>query len=260
MYFFTTSELSSCLKKLGVERNSQLLVHSDLSTLGLLKGKLKHTEYLEAISSTILGSIPNGNLMVPSFSYNYARSNKPFYYESTPSELDIFSEYIRKQKDSFRSLHPLFSFSAIGKDPKSLCGEVSRCAFGYNTPFDRLCEVNGKIIFLGADPGKAMTFIHHIEQLVGVSYFYHKTFFTPVFYNNKQVEGPFFAFVRHLGKVEYRHTPFKQAMIDNKLLKREELGMGYIYCCEARKILELGAKLINRDPCFFIQSPFYQTD
>lgn len=259
MFFYTQKELYQALEGLQLQTNDTVLLHSDLSTLGFFENVSPHQEQLNKLFEALKAFFLKGSLMTPSFSYSYARLNQAFHLEKSPSELDLFSEFFRQHPDTVRSLHPIFSFSALGKNKQWLTQEVGRSAFGYNTPFQRLIDINGKILFFGASPGKAMTLIHHIEQLVGVSYFYHKAFFTPVFKEKKQQQGPFFAFVRYLGKVQYRHQPFQEALEKAFILRKRPLGMGNLYCCEAKKVLELGAQLLNQEPSFFIEKPYFVT-
>ena len=44
--------------------------------------------------------------------------------------MGIFSEYVRNQKNSFRSNHPLWSFSGIGKNIKKVLANTYHSAYG----------------------------------------------------------------------------------------------------------------------------------
>ena len=59
----------------------------------------------------------------------------------------------------------------------------------------------GKVVFLGASL-RHLTLKHHLEQMAGLPYAYHKAYFTPAYRDRKPLPLPFFACVRYLnGKV-----------------------------------------------------------
>ena len=74
---------------------------------------------------------------------------------------------------------------------KILCLNNSLHNYGYNSPFQRFLELDGKILNLGQDP-VFNPFLHIAEFLAGVPYFYNKL--TKVNYqkNKKNINKYFF--------------------------------------------------------------------
>ena len=70
--------------------------------------------------------------------------------------------------------------------------------YGIASPFMRLGQYSTKFVFLGITI-RNLTYFHHLEHLYGVNHMYHKIFTTPVYCGDKQIPGPWFAFVRFLG-------------------------------------------------------------
>lgn len=260
MLWIDKKKLEESLKSVGLQKGDTVLCHCDLSKIGLMKECKNNEDYLKNLLDCLLNVLgAEGTLMVPTFSYNYARKKEPFIYEKTPSELDVFSEYVRKHKESLRSLHPIFSMTALGKNQEFLCQNVSRSSFGVHSPFDRLMQTNGKILFIGTSSAYSMTFIHYIEHMFGVSYCYHKAFFTPVFKEGKKIQGPFFCFLRYLEKVFYNHPPFETLLKERKVLSQQALGMGFLQLTHAQDVFKIAFEKLQQEPCFFIHPPYYVT-
>ena len=61
--------------------------------------------------------------------------------------LDIYSGL----KKSIRSLNPIASIAALGKNAKIICNNKTASAYGIDSPFDILTNLNAKMLFLGVD-------------------------------------------------------------------------------------------------------------
>lgn len=241
-----------------------VLLHSDLSLLGLpegMAGSQGKKTFMEALFSLLMEVLgPQGTLAAPAFTYSYARSGLPFDQQNSPSEVCMFSEFLRTRPQSVRSLHPLFSLTALGERAEQICGESGPSAYGYGSPMHRLCQARGKILFLGALPWDTMTFIHHIEHMAGVPYFYHKAFDYPVISRGRRVKGPFFAFVRHPGGVVYRHRPFLDYLLERKVMEHTALTRGGIWCAGAARVMEAGFHYLRENPFGLIERKFLGPD
>ena len=59
--------------------------------------------------------------MALSSTESYARNSIPFDYEKSPSEQDVLSEFVRTKDGAVRSMHPLFSVTALGEKSHLIC-------------------------------------------------------------------------------------------------------------------------------------------
>ena len=59
-------------------------------------------------------------------------------------KIGIYSRYITGLKNSIRSLNPIASISAIGKNAKEICNRKTASAYGIDSPFDVLTKLNAK--------------------------------------------------------------------------------------------------------------------
>ena len=123
---------------------------------------------------------------------NLCNTSIPFDIKNTPSDkMGAFAEYIRKLSDSVRSNHPFWSVSGIGKDANIL-KNVSKHAFGVESPWSHFLDMDVKQLNLGLHPSKAVTLIHHIETIYGVPYRYTKEFNHPILKNGKIIKDYFY--------------------------------------------------------------------
>jgi aminoglycoside 3-N-acetyltransferase len=67
-----------------------------------------------------------------------------------------------------RGVHPTHSVSAIGPQAHYLVGDqhLAPSVFGAGSPWDRFCEINGKVLGLGISMGP-VTFYHLLEDRLG---------------------------------------------------------------------------------------------
>jgi aminoglycoside 3-N-acetyltransferase len=159
--------------------------------------------------------MPNGTILVPTFTYSFCKTGK-FNKFKSPSELGIFTEYFRKKKNHLRSNHPIFSFSIKGKLKNAISSNNSLSATGKGSVFEKLFYLDAKILFFGISLIKSCTFLHFIEQSVGVPYRYSK-YFKKKNSSKKKIEF----YVRKIKK--YKFYPLKESSIIEKDLIKNNI-------------------------------------
>lgn len=170
----TRSMLTDKLEQCGLSHGDTVLVHSDATAIRDLTG-LKWSEALTLLKDEILDVIgPSGTLVVPTFNWDFC-SGKRYRHEKTRSQVGMFSQNVLSDKRSIRSLHPIYSFSAIGPASHNLLENISKSSFGNDSVFSRLHEANAKMLFFNV-PFEVCTFVHYVEQMRGVDYRFLKNF------------------------------------------------------------------------------------
>ncbi|MFA6078167.1 MAG: AAC(3) family N-acetyltransferase [Candidatus Omnitrophota bacterium] len=258
----TREDMLKAFKAAGISKGDIVLVFSNLGRLGRVKDAKSKQESLNTYLNALTESVgaQDGTIVVPTFTYSFAHG-KAYDHEKSPSELCMFGEFVRNQKDSVRCLHPHFSFAALGKNKNLICDNVSRSAFGYESVFDRLYKKSAKILFLGTNITEGLTFFLYIEHMVGVSHCYHKAYFTPVYKDGQLVKGPFFSFVRHLQPgFQADLSSFERDLKKEDLVKESDLGSGKIQLVYSREAFDSGYKKLQENPCYFFNKEFYITE
>ncbi len=164
------SYLVQDLLALGVRPGGVLLVHASLRSLGPLpsggaEGVIR--DLLEALG-------PGGTLLMPALSYASVSARSPLFdVRFTPSCIGALPEIFRTRPGTLRSVHPTHSVCALGRLAGELLGEhfldTSPC--GPHSPFARLPQVGGQILFLGCGL-RPNTSMHAVEEQVEPPYLY----------------------------------------------------------------------------------------
>lgn len=214
-------------KLLGIQQGDTLFVHSSFSSLA------KKPDYVENGPQTVLDAIlsilgPNGTLIMPTFNYDFLRGKK-WDIRSTPSQMGILTELVRKDPRSKRMFHPVYSVAAIGKLADEIEMIKSTDCFGKTTIFKKFRDWNAKILVIGLPYSKSFTFLHHCEQLAGVDYRYLKEFSgTAIDQEGKPNEMSITMFVRDIDKgVVLDFEPIGK-ILDEKVAKIRQIGSSQV--------------------------------
>jgi aminoglycoside 3-N-acetyltransferase len=167
----TKEQVIRALTRAGTQENDGLLVHSAIQFLGQPVGGI--AMYLDALCE--ITNYPDCTVAVPTFNFGFARG-EPYDPQTTPSQkMGVFSEYVRQHPQARRTLHPLQSLAVIGKYADDLTSRDTPSAFDPGSPFERMLELDFKILLLGADID-AISMLHYSEQRANVPYRYWKEF------------------------------------------------------------------------------------
>jgi len=178
----TVDSIYTGLKALGIAEGDVLLVHSSLSSFGMVYGAQ------EAVVRALLSSVgSNGTIVMPAFTWEnddpvnfenppipeewhqlFREKALPFNKDTTPvfvRGLGIIAEYFRTYPGTFRSDHPYVSFTANGKLAKQIVtNHVLTPSQGMDSPLGKLYDFGAKILLLGVDYGSCTAF--HLSEVL----------------------------------------------------------------------------------------------
>ncbi len=164
-----TKIIADGLRTLGIRVGDSLLVHSSLSALGRVEGGA------ETVIRALLAAVgPEGTVLVPTLTGTQKDGPKHpprFDVRTTPCWTGRIPETLRQWPGALRSLGPTHSVAAVGPDAQRLLvgHEDCRTPCGKGSPYVKLAEAGGKIVFLGVTLDSNTTF-HSAEELAGVPY------------------------------------------------------------------------------------------
>ncbi len=228
------SKIVDALRGVGLQSGDTVLVHNDTSRLMKLAG----SEWWEDAFSLLHSSFETvldqaGTLVVPTFNYEFCRG-KPYDHVRTPSQVGLFTNYIRRDARAIRSLNPIFSFAAIGSKAIALCENVSHSSFGADSVFDRLYHLNAKLVFFDTSI-ESCTFIHYVEQALNVEYRFLKYFTGEIRLDGQRYIDTFDFFVRYQNKgIKTVMTPLAEWL--------QRLGLLQQVDVDGIRILQVAAK------------------
>lgn len=195
------NELSQRWMRSGLASGDVFLLHSDIRRLLAEFKKKKKTLDTSIIINSFLNVIgKDGTMLMPLFNFTDFIENKFFSLPNSKSMMGILTERFRTDYKILRTKHPVYSFAVIGKDADKFKKD-NFSAYGKESPFQVLKDLNGKIAILDLSEQKSMTFYHHIEELNNVEWRYHKIF-EGIYedFENKKSKQKYSIFVRDLDK------------------------------------------------------------
>lgn len=168
----TKEQLVADLKNAGLQVGDVVLVHTSLSKIGYVEEGPKTVvdAILQLVGKTghvLMPNSPNAGLQL-----EYIRNKKLFDIENDRSALGAITEYFRNLPGAVRSAHPTEPVSCIGPNADSFIsghfGELT--PYTSNSPFYKVSEAGGKILYIGVTFDNAGTNLHTLEDAVDFKY------------------------------------------------------------------------------------------
>jgi aminoglycoside N3'-acetyltransferase len=252
----TLAQVLEALERVGVQPGDGLLVHSAIQFFGRPQGGIGM--YLSALS-TALGLPGQGTLAVPAFNFGFARG-QTYDPTNTPSEgMGVFPEYIRQQPEAMRTRHPMQSLAVIGAGAAELSRLDTASAFDPGSPFERLVELDFKLLLLGADI-QAASIVHYSEQRAAVPYRYWKSFQGEIV--TSQTDGTrrselrtYRMFVRDLELDAHLDLhPIQHALQRRGQWSTTNLNYGTVAACRLQDFVRAADALLAADPWALVEN------
>lgn len=249
MKTYSNKDFSNALINLGILPGDLLHVHNKLYALGKLEQSFSRNQFLGMIYEAYLNVIEDeGTLIFGTYTTNCGRFGDPFIYEKSPCMNGALNQYILERNDSLRSLHPINSFTAIGKLKKELCAKNGISNYGIDSPVERMLKYDTKLIFVGDDYSNSVL-IHYVEQNSGLPYCYNKLLNIPVYLNDKKIDKKFTANVRYLDlKLESGLHKIREVLNSRNLVSTEKIGGGFIHSINGIDYYNCCIELVRENP------------
>jgi len=257
---YSFENIKNAYRAAGVTRGKVVLLKTDLRSLGLFGSPGREAvlqAHFQALAELVDLSV--GTIVVHTASTYLCNTDTPYDPANTPSERGVLTEFIRKQDGAVRSYHPFMSFTAIGAQAEFICSDVSRHAFGLETPKARMLELDAMYLSVGAKPNKTCSYVHQMEMLMGVPYRYTKEFSHPIVQPDGSVdEELFYMFVWYRGMDLNRDSNKKifqycnQAELD---IQQADLGRGHVYGYSCVDFCNHVAEYLRQDIYGWTSSP-----
>lgn len=187
-HYIRVERLLDRLRRLGLQRDDHLLVHSSFRS-ALYGSHVKEKTPLEAgdyARSLILGlkdHLSSGSLLMPTdFLRGLAMMSlegREVDFRAAGSRRGFLTSEFLKMSGVKRSLHPIYNISALGGHFDAAIARHHEAPFAMQagTPWSDFSAAGGKILFLGVDL-EANSLIHLPEYRLGLAYprpvFFHR--------------------------------------------------------------------------------------
>src|SRR5688572_29171159 len=132
----------------GVEPGDTLLLHSNITrTVRTCRRNGWPATAHDILDSFLVALGPRGTLLLPLFNFDFTKG-VPFDIRNTPSQMGALTEAGRLHPGAVRTGHPVYSFAAIGAQARRFQNVDNVSAFGEDSPFTMLRELDGKVAAL----------------------------------------------------------------------------------------------------------------
>lgn len=255
-----TAQAVAALQAVGVQPGDGLLVHSAIQYLGLPQGGAGM--YYQALWSVLEDQPARDNdpqpleqstLAAPAFNFAFARG-EAYDPQTTPSQgMGAFSEYLRQLPFALRTPHPMQSLAVIGRFASDLASRDTASAFDSGSAFERMLELDFKLLLLGADI-QAVSMLHYSEQRCAVPYRFWKEFSAPYHTRQGWQTRTYRLFARDLnidpqrGGPRIALYPVQYALQERKLWSATALNYGQIAACRLRDFVTVLDEFLQADP------------
>lgn len=240
-------DLKKVLTNLGISSSDVIMVHGDAGVAAQLRN-IEINERLNYLFKELISFIGSeGTLVVPAFSHTFTK-NENFDVLNTPSDVGVFSEAFRVYPGTVRSKNPNFSISSIGKYAKKFSKSRTDDCFGPKTAFDLIYKHNAKLLCLGCDFSR-ITFVHYVEQKLGVSYRYLKSFSGKIIDGNNSYDLINTYYVRDLSIDSRGELTAVKEFADKKgFLRVERFGRFPALAISAKDFYCISDELLTKNP------------
>ncbi|MBX7207588.1 MAG: AAC(3) family N-acetyltransferase [Verrucomicrobiaceae bacterium] len=240
----TRRSLARSLRAAGVREGGALLVHSSLSSLGFVPGGAA------AVIAALHDAVgPRGTLLMPAHTWEWMNKGcRVFDARTLPGCVGALAEAFRLMPGTVRSLHPTHSVCAAGPDAVRLTAghEQALTPCGAGTPYARLLEEDGQILFLGASLDSNTAF-HTMESLCGFPHLLRpgaESFEIIAQDGTRQAR----AFRQHLEGIARRYAGTEQELVDAGVARTATAGGAKLILLGGAALAAWTRRLLENDP------------
>src|SRR5271157_903106 len=258
---YDRTDLVNGLKQTGLCMGDTVYFQVSDTTLGPVEcGSSGHevNELLYSAIREVIGS--EGTIFLPAFSFAFYR-NADFDVQATPSIQGAWSsslefiEYFRHLPGVVRSVDPIFSVAGLGPKAEQLLTRLPNTSYGKDCLHERLMKSGGKICGIGVGLGEA-SFLHYVEEAVGVPFRYKKLFTGRIRQNGKLSKQGWIVSV----PIEAANglpdgTHFEKKARSEGLCRIAEVGRGEVVSIDCSSFYEFISREIARDPWITARGP-----
>lgn len=240
------------LSVLGIKKGDDVIVHSAYKKLGGVEGGI------ETVINALISLLGNsGTLLFPTLSYENVNpcppvNNNVFDVKKTPACVGAMPNVFMAFDGVERSLHPTHSVAALGARQSEYINnhELDDEPVGPNSPFFKLGQFGGKVLFLGCST-KSNTSMHGVEEYAKVPYVLSKDTIRYVIidkYGNKTEKDYHYHNIGQNGFAQ-RYDKLENLME----FQRGNVLAAQCAVVDCREMWKMGVEKLKKDPYYFVE-------
>jgi aminopeptidase-like protein/aminoglycoside N3'-acetyltransferase len=255
---YSRADLINGLELTGLRPGDTVFFQVSHLSLGEVERGPEMFELLYSAMREVIGS--EGTMLLPAYSFSFCR-NEDFDVQASPAiqgawspSLD-FLEYFRRLPGIVRSADPNLSVAGLGPRAEELLTQLPNTSYGTDCLHERLLKSGGKICGIGVGLAEA-SFLHYLEEAMGVPFRYRKLFTGRVGQNgelNKQ--GWISSVPIRAANALPNGTRVEKIARSEGLCGVAQVGLGEVISIDCRSFYELIGREIARDPWITARGP-----
>jgi aminoglycoside 3-N-acetyltransferase len=210
-------QLELYLNDLGLSQGDTIMLHADLRVFGIIEDNAKD---LISLLLDIVGK--EGTIITPSFTFSFPED---FDLKNSLTTTGAISRLFSNEAQVQRLPDGMTSYYLIGNNAKTYINNWSNSSYGAGSIPDQMIKDSGKILQFGTD---ILSYIHYLEEKVGVPYREIKRFYGQIVDNGKTYDSytDFYARMSNVEKIipdpirkQYYKTLSNSISIEKKELR-----------------------------------------
>ncbi len=250
----TFQQLVDGFAAVGLEQGDMVIVHSSLSSFGYVEGGA------DAVVDALLETVgPGGTVAVPTSPvtwkggshYEFISKNPIVDLRVIPSKLGAITEALRRRPEARPSLSACHTVHAIGAKRDWLIAGAETAVYpkGPGTPWYKNCTGGGKVLLIGVGQ-RSNTTIHTIEETGGAPILSKEVFYPMVIdLAGRLITVPTRAHLPHHPRAFEKMDP---VCLEHGIMRMGKLGNATLRLIQAKPFLEIGVKILEKDPLFLL--------
>lgn len=243
----TKETLLKDLRRLSIDPQGTLLVHSSMKSIGTVEGGA------DTVLDVLIEYMQDGLLVLPTHTWKTVNPENPRYYQASSSVcVGILPELFRQRAGVVRSLHPTHSVGALGRDSAAFAAGDELCASPCprHSTWGKLVDREAAIMLIGVDLTRC-TFIHGVEEWAGIPNRLAETPDRFVVVRGDGVEFPV-SLRRHQGVSSSEHFWKAEPILElNGALHKGYFGDALTRICLTRPMTDLLLDMLAVQPDLF---------
>jgi aminopeptidase-like protein/aminoglycoside N3'-acetyltransferase len=258
---YTRTDLVNGLKQSGLLPGDIVFFQVSHITLGPTECGASGREMCEFLYSAMREVVgAEGTMLLPAYSFSFCRS-EDFDVQSTPSIQGAWSsslaflEYFGSLPGVVRSADPIFSVAGLGPMAEKLLTQLPNTSYGNDCLHERLMKSGGKICGVGISLAE-VSFLHYVEEAVGVPFRYKKLFTGRIGENgNLRKQGWISSVPIQAANGLPDGTRLAKIARSEGRCRVADVGLGEVVSIDCRSFYELISREIARDPWITARGP-----
>ena len=241
-------DLLDGLETLGLSTGQTAFVHASLRSLGHVHGGAA------TVVESFLGALGEaGTLVMPMFhDFFWGGAQQVWDRQNTPSRMGAISECLRTWPENQRSAHAPHPVVAVGRHAEELAACRNRSDFAFDSPFQRLIELDAWIVLLGVD-WRVCTMFHLLEERVEVEYRqWVELSGTVVDGGARRHES--YPFLQRVSGVANDFGPMGAHLEGAGVVHEQRIGDARVRAVRARDLYDQTMRMLRRDPLFLVSA------